>query len=139
MRVQRAGPNSDLFSKDLKYGVPRLSIFKTYRNRNITFDSKIEKNGNVRLKELNVPYIDIVSSLKQFDKGEDTMEANLNGFFSMKSKSQSLSLKPSSTLKRDSIVSILIQKVKAGQRFIRTSHQRPVEKEDLKNTAIKLS
>ncbi len=121
MRVQRAGPNSDLFSKDLKYGVPRLSIFKTYRNRNITFDSKIEKNGNVRLKELNVPYIDIVSSLKQFDKGEDTMEANLNGFFSMKSKSQSLSLKPSSTLKRDSIVSILIQKVKAGQRFIRTA------------------
>ncbi len=102
LRAQSSGPNSELFSKDLKYGVPRLSIFKTYRNRNITFDSKIEKNGNVRLKELNVPYIDIVSSLKQFDKGEDTMEANLNGFFSMKSKSQSLSLKPSSTLKGDS-------------------------------------
>ena len=65
-------------------------------------DSRIEKNGNVRLKELNVPYIDIVSSLKQFDKGKDTMETDLNGFFSMKSKSQSLSLKPSSTLKGDS-------------------------------------
>jgi hypothetical protein len=50
LRVQSSGPNSELFSKDIKYNVPRFSIFKTHRNQNITFDSKIEKDNNVRLK-----------------------------------------------------------------------------------------